>query len=65
MAGTAAITALPKINHEHWCAPTGGRAEVRVEQFSAYQENEAGRAVPVVRVTRCLECGEARYDPIV
>ena len=53
------------IRHEHWCRPTGDRTEIRVEQFVAYADDpETGRSAAVKRTTRCLECGEARYDPL-
>lgn len=64
MAATTETTTLPLIRHEHFCQPTGGRAAVRIEQFLAYRDTQAGRSEPAVRVTRCMECGEATYDAL-
>ncbi len=54
---------LPPIRHEAWCQPTGDRREIRVEQYPAYVDDpNTGRSAPARLVTRCLECGESRYD---
>lgn len=64
MAATTERTALPEIRHEHWCRPTGERTQIRVEQFIAYRDMPTGRSDPAMRVTRCLECGEATYTDL-
>ncbi len=56
--------ALPKVVHELFCLPRSAEESVRVEQFVAYRDNEAGRSVPAVTVTRCMECGASTYQPI-
>lgn len=63
MATTTERVELPAVRHEHWCQPTGDRGEVRIEQFLAHRDMPSGRSEVVMRVTRCMECGEASYDP--
>lgn len=65
MAAAPVTSPLPTIHHEHWCQPTGGRDAIRVEQYLAYTDDEkTGRSLPSKRVTRCQECGEARYEDL-
>ncbi len=52
------------LRHEEFCLPRPGAQEPRVEGFVAYADDaESGRSRPAAFVTRCLECGAAKYDP--
>lgn len=62
MADRLEAPTLPFMVHEHFCQPTAGRDAIRVEQFIAYADAPSGRSEPAKRVTRCQECGVARYD---
>ncbi len=55
------------VHHEVFCRPPlargdGPEAKPRMERFLAYQDRN-GESVPVSRVTRCIECGVAQYEP--
>ncbi len=57
----ATLTAAPpKVRHEEFCVD----AEPRIEQFVAYKDGLTGRSVPTLTVTRCMECGAAKYTDI-
>lgn len=63
MTAPTKLATVPPMTHEYWCQPTGERTEIRVEQFIAYRDDtSSNRSTPSVRVTRCCECGSARYD---
>ena len=49
------------LRHEVFCQPTGGRTEVRIEQFRALADDPKGRSRATHNVTRCTECGAASY----
>lgn len=59
---TPSAPELPQVSHEYFCKPRPENKEPRIESFLAAQVGangvETGR---MVRVTRCLECGAARY----
>lgn len=61
-ATTPAAPELPKVAHEYFCQPRPKNKEPRIESYLAAQVDangvETGRKI---RVTRCLECGAARY----
>jgi len=56
----------PKIRHEEFCQPTGGRSEVRIESYFFYSDEgtRGGRPVATHRITRCIECGEQSIKQI-
>ena len=57
----------PKIRHEEFCQPTGGRTEVRIESYPFYGDESAtrgGRPVATHMITRCIECGEQTIQKI-
>ena len=64
----AAPAVTVKIPHEEFCLPQSARGdgtatEPRIEQYRASGDDGTGRE-RVLIVTRCLECGVARYtDP--
>lgn len=53
--------AEPKISHEHYCMPRPGQEHPRIESFNATRVDRNGADAGSVRVTRCIECGSARY----
>ena len=60
-----AVTPLPALRHEEFCQPTGGREQIRIEQYFAYTDNpETGRSHATHKVTRCMECGVAHYHKL-
>ena len=56
----------PKIRHEEFCQPTGGRTEVRIESYFFYGDEgtRGGRPEATHRITRCIECGEQSIKQI-
>ncbi len=55
----------PSLRHEDFCPAVVGTGEPRVESFVALRDDERmNRSVPVLNVTRCVECGVASYSPI-
>ena len=63
-AASDATVYLDKVTHEHFCLPRPGEEKPRMEGFIAYTDDEkSGRSRPAMFVTRCLECGAARYRP--
>jgi hypothetical protein len=62
---TAPAKTTPKIRHEEFCQPTGGRTEVRIESYLFYEDSpKGGRSVATHRITRCMECGEQTIQKI-
>lgn len=62
MARTAAPTA-PKtddVAHEHFCLPREGADAPRIERYTLVGDDGTGHERPLI-VTRCMECGAARY----
>lgn len=56
----------PEVRHEEFCLPQsvrgdGDATQPRIEQFPATGPDRAG-AVRTLLVTRCIDCGAARYD---
>lgn len=56
----------PAVRHEEFCLPQSARGdgeatEARIEQFPATGPDRAGN-VRTLLVTRCIDCGAARYD---
>lgn len=61
MASTT--TAKPALRHEEFCLPRPGETEPRIEGYSHFEDDpKTGRSRATHKVTRCLECGAARYD---
>ena len=61
MPAATPAPAQPKISHEHFCQPRPDAREPRIEGFWADAVDRDGRPSGRIRVTRCLECGAARY----
>lgn len=61
MPATTPAPAMPKISHEHFCMPRPDATEPRIEGFWAARVDRNGVESGRIRVTRCLECGAARY----
>lgn len=65
MPSATAAPVYDVLNHEEFCLPRPGEEAARIEGFVAYSDDErTGRSRPVAFVTRCLECGVAKYRPI-
>lgn len=60
-AATTTRPALPAVQHEHFCLPRDEYDAPRVEQYPAVGDDGEGRERTLI-VTRCIECGAARYD---
>lgn len=60
-----ASTSTPRtvqVSHEYFCQPRPGAEEPRIEAFTAAKVDATGvETGQSVRVTRCQECGAARY----
>ncbi len=51
--------------HERFCLPRPGASAPRIEVYDAARYGEDGiTQVGVIRVTRCIECGNATYDGV-
>ena len=62
---TAPTKSAPKIRHEEFCLPRPGLTEPRIESYNYFDDDpKSGRSRATHRVTRCLECGAANYQPI-
>lgn len=57
-------TQAEKIRHEEFCTPRPGNDGPRIESYDHLVDDlESGRSRPAFKVTRCMECGAAYYDP--
>ena len=59
---TATQAVVTEVRHEEFCLPRPGQAEPRIEVYPHYEDHpKSGRAYQTHTVTRCIECGAARY----
>jgi hypothetical protein len=60
MAATALAPAPPPVIHEEFCLPRPDATEPRIETYPVTGDGPGG--IPrTLTVTRCIECGAARY----
>jgi hypothetical protein len=65
MLAAATAPKYDSLNHEEFCLPRPDEDAPRIEGFVSYSDDpQTGRSRPTAFVTRCLECGVAKYRPI-
>lgn len=62
---SVSVSTAPLVRHEDFCPVVDKKAEPRMESFPYLGDDPAtGRSRATHRVTRCLDCGAAHYQPI-